>query len=998
MPESLTIPKPFTDLLNGSEFAGPVYDFVTKASAVLSDNKLPFFPNYTDHGVRHVERVLETISSNLIPADVQDLLTDRDAAVILTAALLHDIAMHLRPAGFIQLIRGESELRPVAWFDTPGNRPSVDSNWGDEWAAFLSEVQRFNDRRFADILGRVPDADGLRHWGLEGLPDDTGLWSEYDCLLIGEFLRRHHGRLAHEIALYGFPGLSHDEFPLLSKTLSELANLSGFVARSHAISLREAAEYLRHEHRGDLRPRGVLAVYHMALLRVSDYLQIDAPRAPRLLFKLRTPRVRNSIEEWNKHGAVVHLSFTHEDPSAIKIDLDQKHSLRTHILLSDLISDLQHELDTSCAVLSEVYGPRTVDGLNTIRLNKTRIDSNHSDAALLQALPYIPAEARLDADPRLLSLMIEPLYGFFPEIAIRELIQNAIDAVLERRHHCARRGLTTEELDFAKQDSDVLVDIERQEDGSWILSVVDKGIGMKPETITSFFLRAGASLRESQAWRELFVGQEGRSEVSRSGRFGVGVFSAFLLGNTLEVATRHVDELHGVRFVATRDTEVVELLKTETLVGTSITIRLSNAAVQWIEQHLDGKSWDWFGLADPYVNRQVTVGGQRTTLEQSVVLDPEKMVGERAGWGLIRPDGFGPVVWGSVNYGSLFLNGLAIGGVKKTYNKSHELERWKYSWDDNFPFLKPLLAVSDPEAALPLTLLRDSLSGPLPFEQELKDDILLDFIAFALVSAPRHPIFADTTTRAYSTQYPLLSPNSLRLPWFCSHQGAGPFDRSLIRAMDVKRILISGELVGREPNASAWPAIANGLPAELFCIALPAEALLGRDDMRRQHYQESTKEKDQDETVRQDLIDMVSSLRTAGDGEFELHAARLCARSTQGDSAISFGAGDSFQPDADLDAMLEAWQETSIAVSYDWSTRKRDRDESQRRQQRVPFAGELIVSACDGDSILGKAWLNIVGPTLVPFEEADRRKLIDKIRGDVNMAVRIDKWEQSLRA
>ena len=46
-------------------------------------------------------------------------------------------------------------------------------------------------------------------------------------LLIGEFVRRHHGRLAHEIALFGFPGLSSDEFPVLAKSISPLANLSG---------------------------------------------------------------------------------------------------------------------------------------------------------------------------------------------------------------------------------------------------------------------------------------------------------------------------------------------------------------------------------------------------------------------------------------------------------------------------------------------------------------------------------------------------------------------------------------------------------------------------------------------------------------------------------------------------------------------------------------------------------------------------------------------------
>jgi molecular chaperone HtpG len=109
---------------------------------ILTDNKLPFFPNYTDHGARHITRLLDTIITKLIPEEVFSQLTAADAAVIACAALLHDLAMHLREDGFLQLISGKSAHKPLPWFDVKSGQRLADLPWVEEWIEFRSHIRR----------------------------------------------------------------------------------------------------------------------------------------------------------------------------------------------------------------------------------------------------------------------------------------------------------------------------------------------------------------------------------------------------------------------------------------------------------------------------------------------------------------------------------------------------------------------------------------------------------------------------------------------------------------------------------------------------------------------------------------------------------------------------------------------------------------------------------------------------------------------------------------
>src|SRR5206468_3692516 len=98
---------------------------------------------------------------------------------------------HIHFKGFRQLIEGYYDDVRVDFFD--------EFTWKEEWDNFMIEARRFSGRERINLFGDeqviITDIDFSK----------STIDSQIQKDLIGEFLRKHHGRLAHEIAIKGFP-------------------------------------------------------------------------------------------------------------------------------------------------------------------------------------------------------------------------------------------------------------------------------------------------------------------------------------------------------------------------------------------------------------------------------------------------------------------------------------------------------------------------------------------------------------------------------------------------------------------------------------------------------------------------------------------------------------------------------------------------------------------------------------------------------------------------
>ena len=130
-------------------------------------------------------------------------------------------------------------------------------------------------------------------------------------------------------------------------------------------------------------------------------------------------------------------------------------------------------------------------------------------------VPFIPKKINFRVSNEIIPNLIEPLYGNTPECGLREIIQNACDAMKE----------------LNKEDeikSYIELNVQKNSDGM-ILKVRDYGIGMTEDILLNKYFVIGESSKKGN--NRNLVGQ-----------FGIGALAAFLLGNRIAVKTKSCKE------------------------------------------------------------------------------------------------------------------------------------------------------------------------------------------------------------------------------------------------------------------------------------------------------------------------------------------------------------------------------------------------------------------------------------------------------------------------
>lgn len=659
-----------------------VRNIVKPFAALLETTDMVFFNEFTDHGIKHIESTLAS-AEKLISEETFEHLKPEEVGVMVLSVVLHDIGMYTNAEMFKNMIEGK--------YDEYADLFPEGKTWKTLWEAFLYDSQYWSGEKKNNVFGRT-DYEIKK-------PDLTDLkkLNEYDKNLIGEFIRIHHCRIAHEVALKGYMGSKTYAFEC-DDIKPLYFNIAGVVARSHGMDVRDTFDHLRKISGRIDNPLGIRAVYLMVLLRLADYLQIDSSRTNQYLLNFNTLKSPYSRQEHKNHLSVESVEFTNIDKEKIDIQAYPEDAL-TYVKIKNLAEDIQKELDRSWAILGEVYPDYNY------KLRYRRITTNISDKNYKDNLKYVPQRFGFRYNSDLFKLLIAPLYGDDPSFGVRELVQNAVDACRLCLKDLPKNG---------KPHVKVEVDSRKKR-----FTITDLGKGMNLYEIENYFLTIGSSYNENIDWQKA----RDKNHLFRTGRFGIGVLAAFLLGPEITVVTRKRGEKEGgYRFTASMNDNFFQIDKEPNAkYGTKIEIQCYGTCIEKLKVYSEWYRW--------YIDKNPKVayffdGQLKDSSFDSSGYRELKHSSTKYGTIYWKPTNTGFRQYDIGRHNSLYCNGFRINEIAKKDSFSlHGFNRFRLI---RFPSLQ----ITDCYNQLPLNLQRTNVeeSVKYDFEKELAKEVFVDLL------------------------------------------------------------------------------------------------------------------------------------------------------------------------------------------------------------------------------------------------------------------------------
>jgi len=524
---------------------------------ILINSNQPLFPEYTNHKLPHNQAVLNYMC-NLIPEESIQNLTNYEIEVLLYSNILHDLAMHITFAGLHTLLM--SELK----------HPVTGKSWKHLWDLFGAECKELAVESYQKLF---------RSGSKDGLIEISDNLTKEELLICGEFLRRYHGDLAYCIAMNGYPGSNGQFIKSDLLRMDDIQEISGFIAMSHCYPLRDMDFVLKKRY-GENRykyPFGIHIYYFMGVLRIADYLHAGWDRAPFIINDINVWTSEISKKEWDWNEAVNPEFFWNTAMESLDIMADVN-TASVFFKVSKWIQSVQQELDYTWAIVLDKYSGLGMTWKFSIRSITSPVIDNPE---MYENKFYTSPVAIQSNVGKIQALLSSYLYNNNPNIAVRELLQNAIDACLVRKS-------------IEKHGYVPLIHIDLYDEGRIIIE--DNGIGMNIDDVVNKLLWKGECNKKN-------LYEDGQL-ILQNGEFGIGFLSVFMLGNQIEILTRNRENDQGLRFCITNKNEIIDINKCHCSIGTKIIIELKDSPKKL------GLKCDWYGGSDdeikiseyPYMN------------------------------------------------------------------------------------------------------------------------------------------------------------------------------------------------------------------------------------------------------------------------------------------------------------------------------------------------------------------------------------------------------------
>jgi len=380
------------------------------------------------------------------------------------------------------------------------------SLYGHDWGMAVSEPER---QAIADLIQTGKKSDSIpllpdekkqfekfaESCGTEPLAaiKEIGLWREY-------VRRTHAWRSAERISKF------------FARDGEGVGEACARACRGHWLDFSELDRPDRYPSDFATLGVGVDLLAITLYVRLIDLLDVASDRTPYAIWNFVAPRNPRSVMEWSKHRSLNPV-------------ICAKFESARRIVVDGVVKD--PEVDAELADLRD-YIDSQLKGCNDLldRHCEAKYHLNlHHVHWRVEARGFKRLDLRFEFHrEKMFQLLSNEIYQGDGYVFLRELLQNSIDAI-----HL-RRALVTEE---GEKPIDGLIRFSAQqlENGDYVVTCQDNGVGMDEYIIKNYLAVAGKSYYSSNDFQQLGVKMDVIS------RFGIGILSCFMVADHISIET-----------------------------------------------------------------------------------------------------------------------------------------------------------------------------------------------------------------------------------------------------------------------------------------------------------------------------------------------------------------------------------------------------------------------------------------------------------------------------
>ena len=456
---------------------------------ILSNiGKLGLFEEYTLHDISHIDEMLGIIDW-LIPNETKKIMTSAEWLMLTLAVYFHDLGM-------------------VVTKDEYDNRDS--SNFKTYKEKLLTEM-------------------GISEYIEYAKTQD-------DHFLYQEFVRENHAKRVKQWLLgdknsnLGSTSTIQQIVADITNTLDKmfLSDLAMICESHHENDIDDFKKYKVNNVYGNDKNEKVNLNYIAIILRIADLLHITKDRTPSITRKIINVSNPVSVIEWEKQMAVKAVqpqakrdeenninNNLEKDTIEITAYFDGAETAEAYFGLSSYLQYTRKELQKCNSTIEKA---QKQEGAVDYKFPWREIDESR-----ITVIGFETKKLQFTiAQDNILQLLVGHTLYNDSSVVVRELVQNAIDAVKMQKQYDKRNKKS-----ITKGKISVDWNEEKRELCFW-----DNGTGMTISDIENYLLKVGASKYRDDAIKKEFP------NFSSISHFGIGILTCFMIANDIDIMFR----------------------------------------------------------------------------------------------------------------------------------------------------------------------------------------------------------------------------------------------------------------------------------------------------------------------------------------------------------------------------------------------------------------------------------------------------------------------------